>query len=29
MPIADTVYSILWEGLAPKAGFNIIEESLI
>ncbi|MEO5593265.1 MAG: NAD(P)H-dependent glycerol-3-phosphate dehydrogenase [Chitinophagaceae bacterium] len=29
MPIADTIYSILWEGITPKAGFNIIEESLI
>jgi glycerol-3-phosphate dehydrogenase (NAD(P)+) len=29
MPIADTIYRILWEGVAPKAGFNIIEESLI
>ena len=29
MPIADTVYQILWEGLAPRAGFSIIEESLI
>ncbi len=29
MPIADTIYKILWDGLAPKAGFKIIEESLI
>ena len=29
MPIADTIYSILWEGLHPVAGFNTIEESLI
>ena len=29
MPIADTIFSILWEGVTPKAGFNIIEESLI
>ncbi|MFT3932842.1 MAG: NAD(P)-binding domain-containing protein [Chitinophagaceae bacterium] len=29
MPIASTIYQILWEGLAPKAGFAIIEESLI
>lgn len=28
MPIADTLYKILWEGLAPRAGFAIIEESL-
>ncbi|MEP6749946.1 MAG: NAD(P)H-dependent glycerol-3-phosphate dehydrogenase, partial [Bacteroidota bacterium] len=29
MPIADTIFSILWEGVGPKAGFNIIEEILI
>lgn len=29
MPVADTIYSILWEGVTPKAGFNIIEENLI
>lgn len=29
MPVADTIYRILWEGLAPKTGFNMIEESLI
>jgi glycerol-3-phosphate dehydrogenase (NAD(P)+) len=29
MPIADTIFSILWEGVSPRAGFNIIEESLI
>ncbi|MEO5681186.1 MAG: NAD(P)H-dependent glycerol-3-phosphate dehydrogenase [Chitinophagaceae bacterium] len=29
MPIAGTIYSILWEGLHPKAGFAVIEESLI
>jgi glycerol-3-phosphate dehydrogenase (NAD(P)+) len=29
MPIASTIYSILWEGLAPKAGLNIIEAHLI
>jgi len=29
MPIADTIYRILWEGIPPKTGFNIIEESLI
>ncbi|MEO6314195.1 MAG: NAD(P)H-dependent glycerol-3-phosphate dehydrogenase [Chitinophagaceae bacterium] len=29
MPVADTIYSILWEGLSPKTGFTIIEESLV
>jgi len=29
MPVADTIYRILWEGVSPRAGFNIIEESLI
>ncbi len=29
MPIASNIYSILWEGVTPKAGFKIIEESLI
>jgi glycerol-3-phosphate dehydrogenase (NAD(P)+) len=29
MPVADTIYNILWEGMSPRAGFNFIEESLI
>ena len=29
MPIAETVYRILWEQLSPEAGFRQIEESLI
>jgi len=29
MPISETIYSILWEGLAPATGFDIIEETLI
>lgn len=29
MPIASTIYRILWEGLAPLKGFEIIEESLV
>ncbi|MEP7280225.1 MAG: NAD(P)H-dependent glycerol-3-phosphate dehydrogenase [Bacteroidota bacterium] len=29
MPIADTLYRILWTGLAPRDGFNKIEETLI
>jgi glycerol-3-phosphate dehydrogenase (NAD(P)+) len=29
MPIAETVYKILWEGLVPRRGLKIIEESLI
>ena len=28
MPIATTIYNILWEGLPPKTGFTTIEESL-
>lgn len=28
MPIAETVYQILWENLSPAAGFNSIEQSL-
>jgi glycerol-3-phosphate dehydrogenase (NAD(P)+) len=28
MPIAETVYKILWEGLLPAEGFKIIEETL-
>ncbi|MBI2731314.1 MAG: NAD(P)-binding domain-containing protein [Sphingobacteriales bacterium] len=29
MPIAETVYRILWENLSPKQGFKQIEETLI
>lgn len=29
MPIAETVYRILWEGLHPAAGFKLIEKGLI
>jgi len=29
MPIAETVYQILWENLPPEEGFNKIEQSLI
>ena len=29
MPIADTVYKILWENLPAKEGFNNIEEALV
>jgi glycerol-3-phosphate dehydrogenase (NAD(P)+) len=29
MPIADTVYKILWERLAPKKGFAGVEEVLV
>ena len=29
MPIAQTVYKILWERLLPAEGFNLIEETLI
>jgi glycerol-3-phosphate dehydrogenase (NAD(P)+) len=29
MPIADTIYKILWEGLPVKQGFNIIEAELV
>jgi glycerol-3-phosphate dehydrogenase (NAD(P)+) len=28
MPIAETVYKILWEGLSPAEGFKIIEDTL-
>jgi glycerol-3-phosphate dehydrogenase (NAD(P)+) len=28
MPIAETVYKILWEGLSPAVGFSIIESTL-
>ncbi len=29
MPIAGTIYHILWEGLSPATGFRTIEESLV
>ena len=29
MPIAETVYKILWEQLSPDKGFEQIEESLV
>lgn len=29
MPIADTVYKILWERLQPKKGFEKVEEVLV
>ncbi len=29
MPIADTVYKILWENLLPREGFGKIEQTLI
>jgi glycerol-3-phosphate dehydrogenase (NAD(P)+) len=29
MPIADTIYKILWENLPAAEGFNNIEESLV
>jgi len=29
VPIAETIYNILWEGLTPASGFDIIEETLI
>jgi glycerol-3-phosphate dehydrogenase (NAD(P)+) len=29
MPIAETVYKILWENLSPKEGFAFIEETLV
>lgn len=29
MPIAATIYKILWEGLPPRSGFNVIEANLI
>lgn len=29
MPIAETVYKILWEGLSPVEGFELIEKVLI
>lgn len=29
MPIAETVYKVLWEGLPAKQGFKLIEEGLV
>jgi glycerol-3-phosphate dehydrogenase (NAD(P)+) len=29
MPIAETVYKILWEQLSPEDGFKQIEETLV
>ena len=29
MPIADTVYQVLWENLPPRKGFKFIEENLV
>ena len=29
MPIAETIYKILWEGLAPAEGFDTIEKVLV
>ena len=29
MPIADTVYQILWKNLSPEEGFNRIEQVLV
>jgi len=29
MPIAETVYKILWEKLSPEEGFKLIEETLV
>jgi glycerol-3-phosphate dehydrogenase (NAD(P)+) len=29
MPMADTIYKILWENLAPKKGFAFIEKNLV
>jgi glycerol-3-phosphate dehydrogenase (NAD(P)+) len=29
IPIATTIYQILWENLAPQKGFNFIEENLV
>jgi glycerol-3-phosphate dehydrogenase (NAD(P)+) len=29
MPISETIYSILWEGLTPATGFDTIEKTLI
>jgi glycerol-3-phosphate dehydrogenase (NAD(P)+) len=29
MPIAETVYKILWENLTPSDGFKKIEEEMV
>src|SRR5687768_7470899 len=29
MPIADTIYRILWENVKPKDGYNLIEQVLV
>ncbi|TAH03016.1 MAG: glycerol-3-phosphate dehydrogenase [Sphingobacteriales bacterium] len=29
MPIAATIYKILWQGLPPRSGFNVIEANLM
>ena len=29
MPIAETVYKILWENLPAAEGFNTIEQALV
>ena len=29
MPIAETVYRILWDNLPPEKGFKLIEETLV
>jgi hypothetical protein len=29
MPIAETVFKILWEQLSPEKGFKQIEEGLV
>lgn len=29
MPIAETIYKVLWENMAPSEGFKIIEQSLV
>jgi glycerol-3-phosphate dehydrogenase (NAD(P)+) len=29
MPIAETVYRILWENVKPRKGFNLVEKTLV
>jgi glycerol-3-phosphate dehydrogenase (NAD(P)+) len=29
MPIAETIYKILWDKLPPEEGFKLIEETLV
>jgi glycerol-3-phosphate dehydrogenase (NAD(P)+) len=29
MPIAETIYRILWEKMSPAKGFRFIEETLV